>query len=131
MAGMMGHAGEAFDQNGDARQCPQRRRESVRRRTGAQRVFDPPQVLGAESRLAARAAGRFQPRSSLGVPRVMPVIRRGRRHAQLSGHRRLRFAPREPLRGLEPPRLQRSKIPPESAVGSWHESAWHRTREIH
>jgi len=131
MAGMMCDAGEALDQGRDARQRPQRRREPMRLGAGPQRAFDPSQLPRPEPRLAARPARRFQPLPPLGAPGLIPVIRGRSRHAQLPRHRGLRFAPREQPRGLEPARFQRSKIPTGSAARSWHESAWHRTREIH
>ncbi len=127
---MMRDPREALDQLGDARQRPQRRREPMRLGAGPQRAFEAPQFGGPEPRLAARP-GRFQPRPPLGAPSLIPVIRGGRRHVQPPRHRGLRFATREQLRGLQPTRFQRSKIPTGSVARCWHESAWHRTRETH
>jgi hypothetical protein len=56
---MMGDPRQALDHHGDARQRPQRGRESVRLGPGTQRHFDASQVLEPKTGLAARAAGRL------------------------------------------------------------------------
>jgi hypothetical protein len=131
MARMMRDAGQALDHLGHARQRPQRGREPVRRGPGAQGRFDPPQVLGPQAGLAPRAADGLQALATLGAPCLVPVIGGGCRDAQLPSHGRLRDAARKQLRGLKPACFQGRKIPTGSALGRWHESAWHRTREIH
>ncbi len=123
MTGMVGNTGQALDHQRHARQGPQRRREAMRRGPGAQRPFDPRQIVGPQTRLAPRAARGLQPLPTVGAPSLMPVIHGGRGDTQLPRHRRLRSAAREQLRGLKPACFQCSKIPTGSAIGSRHESA--------
>lgn len=123
MAWMMGHARQAFDQRRHAGQRPHVGAEPVGRRPRPQGALDRRPLLGLESRLAAGSPGGPEPRPSIGLPGLMPVIGGRGRHAQRPGHRGLRLALREQLRRLQPPSFQRSKIPSGPAAGGRHGSA--------
>lgn len=120
MAGMMGHAGQPLDQLRHPRQGPQIGAEALRPRARPQRPLDLRQLRAAQLGLAPGPPRRFQPRPSLGLPRLMPMIGRRCRDAQDPRDRSLRLAPREQLRGLEPPSFQRSKIPSGPAADGGH-----------
>ena len=123
MAGVVFDAGHALDDTRHPRQRPQLGAESLRRGPRAERALDCRQFGGTESGLAARAPRGLQAPPAIGLPGLMPVIGRGRGHAQRLRHGRLRLAAREQPRGFEPPSFQRSKILSGSAAGRGHESA--------
>lgn len=123
---MVPDSGHALDHLGCARQRPQIGAKPLRRRTSPERSGDGGQGVGVQLRLAARPPRALQPRSALGLPRVVPVMRTDPRHAKLLGHGRLRRASREQARRLQPARFQRGKIP----SGSGHASACDDTRDI-
>ena len=99
MPGVVPYARAPLDERGNPRQRPEVGPEAVRCWTRADRSLDVRQLCGAQPRLAARAAGPFEPRAALRLPRVEPVVRADPRHAQRLGHRHLRFATREQPRG--------------------------------
>jgi hypothetical protein len=123
---MVPDARESRDDLRDPRQRPQIRAEPLRGRAGSERPFDHGHRRGAELRFAPGPPRALQPQPAPALPRMVPVVRTDPRHAELLGHRRLRFASREQPRGLQPARFQRGKIP----SGCGHASACDRTRRI-
>ena len=126
MARMVSDPGQPGDQFGDSRQGPQIGAESARPRAIPQRSLHPGQLRGVQSRLPTRAARAFEPRPSLGLPRVEPEVGTDPGDPQRLRHRHLRFATREQPRGVQPTRLHRGQIP----CGRGHASTRDRTRKI-
>lgn len=126
MARVIADARQTLDDSGDPRQGPEVRGEAVGPRPLEQRGLRAGQLRSVQPRLAPSPPGALEPRAPATLPRVIPAARRHGRHAQRPGDARLRLAPREPARGLEPPCFQRSEIP-SGPPWSRHTLAWHRS----
>ena len=127
MAGMIGHAGQALDHRGHARQRPQIGAEAVPLRPPEQCPLDPPQLPGIEPPFATQRPRRFQARPAAPAPEVIPPMRRLPTDPEPPHDRRLRLALPEQPRRFEPAGFQRSTatLPP---LWSGHASASDGTR---
>lgn len=122
------HAREALDDDGHARQRPQRCGEPMGPGALEQCSFDPRELRRLEPRLAPRTAGCLQGCAALVLPGMKPAVGGGACRAKRAGDGRLRYPAREQPRGLVPTRFQRSKVPTGSAAGGWHSLASQGTR---
>ena len=96
----------------DALERPQGGANPPGRRALEQRGFQPPQVLGTQTRPAAGPSRAAQPRASLPPPGVIPPVHAGTADAQTPRDFRLPMAPLEQLGGLHPASLEGRKVPP-------------------
>ena len=117
---------QALDDAGDPRQRPEIRGEAMAAGPLEQRRLHAGQLRSVQPGLAPHPPGALEPGAPTTLPRVIPAARRHRRHAQRARDHRLRFAPREPARGLQPPCFQHGEIP-SGPPWSRHTSAWHRS----
>ena len=122
---MVSHPGHPLDDLGDTRQRPEVGGEAVRPRTRPERPLHRQELRRIQLRLATQPARTFEARAPVRLPRVEPVVGTHARDAQCLRHGRLRFAPREQPRGLQPTRLHRGTI----SCGCGHASACDRTHE--
>lgn len=118
MSRVIANPRQPLDHRGDPRQRPELGGKAMGARTLSQRGVDTRQLPMVQPRLAPGPAGTLQRRSTFRFPGVIPPMRRHAAHAEGPGDGRLRLASGEQPRGLEPSRLQRSKIPTSSGHGT-------------
>ncbi len=119
MRRVIAHAGQALDDHGHPRQCPEGRAKSVGLRALPEGRLDVAQLGGLDLRLPSSAARAAQRRRAAVAPGSVPAHDALAADAQPSRDRPVGLLPRgEEARRLPPPKLQPVEIPSRSNVSA-------------